>query len=105
MGAEENQNEKTISLSDLFRKLWKNKILIAIITAVVFVVGAIYTFVLVKPSYTSKASFIVGLSSSTGNVNSDESYDYINSLRLVPTVVPLVKEQMRLRRCEPASFS
>ncbi len=102
MGAEENQNEKTISLSDLFRKLWKNKILIAIITAVVFVVGAIYTFVLVKPSYTSKASFIVGLSSSTGNVNSDESYDYLNSLRLVPTVVPLVKEQIVLREVAEA---
>ena len=48
---EQVQQEETIRLGDLLHTLWKNKILIAVITAAVFLVGIVYTYAIAKPQY------------------------------------------------------
>ena len=56
---EETKNDDVIRLGDIFHVLWKNIILIAIITAAVFVCGIVYTFAIAEPTYSSEQSFTV----------------------------------------------
>lgn len=51
-----NQEEEGISLQDLFKVVWNNKVLIIFVTFWVVVFGFVYTFVMVTPQYTSRAS-------------------------------------------------
>lgn len=83
-----SNREETIRLGDLFHVLWKNIILVAIITAVIFVCGIIYTFAIAQPQYSSEATFIVAVNVS----GSSDNVDYSNSLRLVETAAQLVTE-------------
>ena len=83
-----SNREETIRLGDLFHVLWKNIILVAIITAVIFVCGIIYTFAIAQPQYSSEATFIVAVNAS----GSSDNVDYSNALRLVETAAQLVTE-------------
>ena len=47
---ENNMQDNSITLNDIFRILKKNLILLISITAAVFVLGMIYTLVIVKPT-------------------------------------------------------
>ncbi len=51
--------EEGMTLQDLFRIVWKNIILIGLITLWVAVIGIVYTFVVVTPKYTAETSIIV----------------------------------------------
>lgn len=53
--------QEEINLKELIQVLWKDKILIAVITAAAFVLTALYAFVLATPSYQSSALFTVSL--------------------------------------------
>ena len=58
---ENRQEESTIRLGEIFHLLWKNKILIAVITAVCFLIGIIYTFGIVHPQYRSSSMVLVAV--------------------------------------------
>ena len=81
------EKEKSITLGDIFHVLWKNIILLAVITGVVFVIGVLYTFVIAKPTYKSDAAITVAIETTTA---SQESYDYTNSIRAVVTVADTI---------------
>jgi capsular polysaccharide biosynthesis protein len=57
-----NQEEEGISLQDLFKVIWNNKILIVFVTAWVVVIGILYTFIAVTPKYTAHASVMIQVS-------------------------------------------
>jgi capsular polysaccharide biosynthesis protein len=57
-----NQEEEGISLQDLFKVIWNNKILIVFVTAWVVVIGVLYTFIAVTPKYTAHASVMIQVS-------------------------------------------
>lgn len=85
--------ESTVSLSDIFRVLRKNVILIAVITVCIFILGAVYTFAIAHEKYTAKSTVIVSMESQT---STSGSFDYTNSLRIVETVASLATEDIVL---------
>lgn len=57
-----SKEEEGISLQELFKIVWNNKILIVFVTAWVVVLGVLYTFVVVTPKYTANASVMIQVS-------------------------------------------
>jgi len=53
--------QEEISLKELIKVLWKDKILIAVITIAALILTAIYAFVIATPSYQSSALFTLSL--------------------------------------------
>ena len=86
---ENNEKSEGISLGDLFRILWKNIILLIIITMTIIALGTVYTYAAVKPKYKSTASVIV-------SIMQGSTIDYVNSLRVAGSVAQLVKEDIVL---------
>ncbi len=70
-----NQQNKvqnnSITLSDIFRVIKKNWILMAIITVVIFVLGIIYTFRIAKPTFKSRSSVVAVVPTSSTNKDVD----------------------------------
>lgn len=93
---EVKEEENTIRLGEIFHMLWKNKILIAIITAVVFLIGVIYTFWVVEPQYRSSSMVLVAVTQQSTSTGNEGAVDYTNSLRVVNTVARLVQEDVVL---------
>ena len=92
---EQVQQEETIRLGDLLHTLWKNKILIAVITAAVFLVGIVYTYAIAKPQYRSSSMVLVAVTQQSAP-STGEFVDYNNSLKVVNTVARLVQEDVVL---------
>jgi capsular exopolysaccharide synthesis family protein len=89
------EKESEINILDILNVLWKNIILIAIITVCVTIVGFVYTFAVVDEKYESKATFVVAVNDkNSGTSSSTSDYDLTNSLRLVQTVATLVTEDI-----------
>lgn len=90
---EANKNDDVIRLGDIFRVLWKNIILIAIITVAVFVVGIIYTFGIANPQYSSEQSFVVAVrDNSTGDITTGTpSTTVINTVSGLVTVTNVLE--------------
>ena len=89
------QEEKSIKISTLFKYLWRNIILFAAVAIGVLVIGLVYSFAIVKPTYKSEATFVVAV-----KVNGDadsNSVDYVNSFRIIETVANLVTEDIVLK--------
>ena len=85
---EVKKQDDVIRLGDIFRVLWKNIILIVVITAVVFVCGIIYTFGIAQPQYSAEQSFVVAVrDNSTGNIGAGTP-----STTVINTVSGLVTE-------------
>ena len=63
-----NDNNKSISLSDIMRVIKKNWILIIIVTAIVFIFGTSYTYGIAKPKYNPR------IPPSTHNFSRDAVY-------------------------------
>lgn len=64
--------EQGISLSDLFKIIWNNIIVVFLVTLWVTVIGVVYTFVVIDPSYTAEASISIEVSV-TETTTSDQS--------------------------------
>lgn len=94
MQSEERNEESSINLGELVRVLWKNAVLIAAIALCVLIVGAVYTFGVVREKYKSSATVVVALSDK--NTEAGTEYDYTNSLKLIETVASLVTEDVVL---------
>ena len=64
--------EQGISLTDLFKIIWSNITIVFLVTLWVTVIGIIYTFVVVDPTYTAKASISIEVTV-TETTTSDQS--------------------------------
>lgn len=89
---ENNNEEKVISIGDLFKYLWKNIILFIAVLVGVFAVGLVYSFAFIKPEYKSSATFVTSVKQGSGS--SSENVDYVNSFRIIQTVASLVTEDI-----------
>ena len=87
----EQNNNNSITLSDIFRVLRKNWILIGVITIIVFVFGIVYTFGIVKPTYKSTSTVKVEVPL-TSETTSDISNSVSGALRYVQSVSEAVKK-------------
>lgn len=65
---EEKKQDDVIRLGDIFRVLWKNIILVAIVAVVIFVFGIIYTYVIARPQYRAEQTFVVAVTDGDGAV-------------------------------------
>lgn len=90
----EQNSSRGITLADIFRVIKKNWILIAVITAVVLIAGMIYTFAIVKPTYSSTSSVVVVVpTDKTKEVGADgNSVDVTSSRNITYTIVDTVKK-------------
>jgi capsular polysaccharide biosynthesis protein len=61
--------EEGMTLQELFKIVWINRILIILITLWVGVLGVVYTYVLVTPTYTAKTSLIVQVDSDSSGTS------------------------------------
>ena len=83
------EKQNSITLGDIFRVLWKNIILLGIITFSILVLGIAYTFGVAKPTYKSSASIIVAVEA---NTQASVDVDYTNSVRATMTVAETIKD-------------
>jgi len=68
--------EEGITLSELFRIVWNNIILVIFVTLWVFVLGVVYTWVVVTPQFTAKTSIMVQVDVTT-QTTSEQSAIYV----------------------------
>lgn len=68
----QESSEQGISLSDLFKIIWNNIVIVFLVTLWVTVIGVVYTFVVIDPTYTAKASISIEVSV-TETTTSDQS--------------------------------
>lgn len=92
---ENEQKQEGISLKDICRVIWKNIILVAIITVVFTALGTIYAVAIAKPTYSSTSTVVVAVTQGSGTA---ETTDYVNSLRVVTTVGQLMEEDIVLEK-------
>ncbi|MGN0811921.1 MAG: polysaccharide biosynthesis tyrosine autokinase [Candidatus Coproplasma sp.] len=90
------EEEKSISIGALFKYLWKNIILFAAVFVGVLVIGLVYSFAIIKPTYKSSATFVVAVKTESDNPENN-NIDYVNSFRLIETVASLVTEDVVLK--------
>ena len=64
--------EQGISLTELFKIVWDNITIVFLVTLWVTIIGVIYTFVIIEPSYTAKATVSIEVSV-TETTTSDQS--------------------------------
>ena len=87
------EENNSITLKEIGRVLFKNTLSISIIVLVTTIIGAVYTFALTTPKYSSTASIIVQVP--VGSSNSQ--YDIVSSLRYVDTVLDAITENTILK--------
>ena len=94
-----NNQSSTITLGDIVRVIKKNWILMAIVTVVIFVIGAVYTLGIKKPTYKSTSTLKVEVSLTT-----ESSADVGNSVTAALRYVQSVAEYTKLNAVlEPVS--
>ena len=91
MQNEAQEGESTIRLGELFAALWKNIVLLVVITAVILAAGLIYTFAIAEEEYASTATFSVVVSDDSKNDQPTNEFDLTNSQKLIGTVVGLIQ--------------
>lgn len=96
MDNQQQEQEKSISLSDIWYAIWKHRLIVLIITAVITAIGSVYTFFIAKPDYKSSSNVIVCVQTTSTGGTSTDTIDYNNSLRVVNTVGDLVKDDVVL---------
>ena len=84
-----------LDLKELFNIFWSRKVYIAIITAIFFVVGIIYTYIFVTPDYESTTTIILAKSSetTTGDTETITTTDLTLNQKLVSTYSELIKSK------------
>ncbi|MGM9970492.1 MAG: polysaccharide biosynthesis tyrosine autokinase [Anaeroplasma sp.] len=88
---EENNNENnSITLNDIFRVIKKNIILIVSFIFAITLLGGVYVFCFTTPKYSSTSSVVVQVPVSNNSNNSQ--YDIVTSLRYVETVLDMIPE-------------
>jgi len=72
--------EEGISLAELLKIVWKNIVLIALVSIWVTVLGIIYTFVIVEPEYTAETAVTVQVDPSAAGVSEQSAISIANAL-------------------------
>lgn len=85
------EEEKGISLSDIFRVIKKNIILICIIVLAAILVGGVYTFGIAKEKYRAEATVLVAV-----KTQEDGQVDLNVSSKILGTVRELIKQDVVL---------
>ena len=86
------EEEKGISLSDIFRVIKKNIILICIIVFAAILVGGVYTFGVAKEKYRASTTVVVAVKQPTGS--GEQNIDYNMTAKLLYTIRDLIKEDV-----------
>lgn len=86
-----------LDLKELFNIFWSRRVYIAIITAIFFMIGVIYTFIFVTPDYESTTTVILAQSTSktteTGEAGTITTTDLTLNQKLVSTYSELIKSK------------
>ena len=90
------EEEKSISLGDIFRVLKKNIILIAIIVASAILIGGVYTFGIAKEKYRADTTIMVAVIRDNQS-DSNNNVDYNSTMYMIESVKKLVKEDIVLK--------
>lgn len=85
-----NNQSSSITLGDIVRVIKKNWIIMAIITVVIFIIGAVYTLGIKKPTYKSTATLKVEVALSS-ETSADVGNSVTAALRYVQSVADLAK--------------
>ena len=87
-------NENSITLSDIFRVIKKNWILMVIVTVFVFACGCIYTFAIANPTYKATSTVSVEVPTTSEKVSVSEAGNSVTaSLRYVQSIADFVKSE------------
>ncbi|MDD4212893.1 MAG: Wzz/FepE/Etk N-terminal domain-containing protein [Bacilli bacterium] len=89
---EEQNLENGITLVELFNMLFRNIYLIIITIAAITLIGIIYTFQFVHPTYTSSSDIMVQVDKTSGEGTSTNDIDLTSTLRIVQTVAEFVQK-------------
>lgn len=90
-------NEQSyITLGDLIKSILKNWILLCVITLVITVIGAIYTFGIAKETYKGSSTLIVEVKSDSNNQDSNVNISYSNTY--VNTVASVLKDTNTIKK-------
>ena len=93
---EEQTIESGITLVELFNMLFRNIYLIIITTLAITLIGIIYTFNFVRPTYTSSSDIMVQVDKTSGEGTSTNDIDLTSTLRIVQTVAEFVEKDFVL---------
>lgn len=72
--------EEGISLAELLKIVWKNIVLITLVTIWVTVIGVLYTFVVVEPKYTAETAVTVQVDPSSAEISEQSAISIANAL-------------------------
>ncbi len=72
--------EEGITLQDLFKIVWLNKFVIVFITMSIAIIGIIYTYVVVTPTYTAETSLIVQVDFETSGTSEQSAISIAQNL-------------------------
>ena len=86
-----------LDLKEIFNIFWNKKVQIIIITIIFIIIGAIYSFVMVKPDYDSFTTLLLAKTESTSTTNSITQSDLTLNQKLISTYSELVTSKSVLR--------
>lgn len=89
---EEQAVESGISLVELFNMLFRNIYLIIFLTVITTILGVVYTFGLVKPTYAASSDIMVQVDKTSGSGETTNDIDLTSTLRIVQTVSEFVEK-------------
>lgn len=90
-----------LDLKEIFNIFWNKKVQISIITIIFIIIGSIYSFVIVKPDYSSFTTLVLAKTDSSASTNSTTGSitqsDLTLNQKLISTYSELVKSKSVLR--------
>lgn len=86
-----------LDLKEIFNVFWNKKVQISIITIIFIIIGSIYSFVVVKPDYSSFTTLVLAKTDSSTSTNSITQSDLTLNQKLISTYSELVKSKSVLR--------
>lgn len=87
-----------LDLKELFNVFWERKLEIAVILLVSIVVGAVYSFFIVEPEYTSYTTLLLTQVNNGANNEQITQTDLTLNSKLVPTYSKLIESASVLRK-------
>lgn len=87
-----------LDLKELFNVFWERKLEIAVILLISIVVGAVYSFFIVEPEYTSYTTLLLTQENNGANNEQITQTDLTLNSKLVPTYSKLIESASVLRK-------
>lgn len=93
---EENNVESGVTLGELIKVLFRNIYLIIGVTVAVTIMGVIYTFKFVEPTYVSDADIMVQVDAGRFTSGQASDYDLTSTLRITQTIAEFLEKDIVL---------